>query len=83
LPFQLFEKRPSSCGGKFPALLTAVRYCDITMRRSSSVARRIAAAGEIHDTAMHPEMFPTAGDGVARESRRGHRRQRRALRELH
>ena len=39
LPFQLFENRPSSCGGRLPALLIAVRYCDITTRRSSSCAR--------------------------------------------
>ena len=39
LPYQLLQVRPVSCGGKLPAHWIAVRYCDSTIRRSSSRQR--------------------------------------------
>src|ERR1019366_2691288 len=39
LPYQELTPRPVSCGGKNWASWTAMRYCERTMRRSSSAAR--------------------------------------------
>src|SRR5215472_3370598 len=44
LPYQLLQVSPVSCGGSEPAHWMAVRYCERTMRRSSSRARGSEAA---------------------------------------
>ena len=44
MPYQLLHVSPVSCGGSEPAHCIAVRYCESTIRRSSSFARGSAAA---------------------------------------
>ena len=83
LPFQLLENSPSSCGGTLPALLMAVRYCDITMRRSSSFARGSRLPVKSTTPPCIQIVFPALRHGFARGFRGRHRRGRRVLRELH
>src|SRR5208283_1780962 len=50
LPNQELTPRPVSCGGSGPESWTAMRYCERTMRRSSSAAR----GSELPERSMTP-----------------------------
>ena len=53
--------RPFSDDGQLPADMAAIRYCDSTMRRSSSFQRAVLARGKV----MAPPLFQSFPPGGA------------------